>query len=91
MFSDAAAGEYYVRTYMLDIGTARRARHSYDGRPVTVGPLRNGRSRLYIEPGTRERVAALAHEVVAGFPKSRHQGKGIIRRQLRRRHLLRRV
>jgi ectoine hydroxylase-related dioxygenase (phytanoyl-CoA dioxygenase family) len=91
MASDLAAGELYVRTYMVDINSGRRAQHSYDGRRVAVGPLRNGRSRLYIEPTAADRLAAGAHEVLAGFPKTLHLAKGMVRRQLRRRHLLTRA
>lgn len=85
MYSDAPAGEYYVRSYLLDIRDRRRPQHSYDGRAVALSALRNGRSRIAISPSPRNHLTAGLHEVTAGFPRTIHTAKGVGRRLLKRR------
>jgi hypothetical protein len=85
MLSDAPAGEYFVRTYLTDIRDGRRPVHTYNGRPVAFSPLRNGRTRITIDPSRLDRAAAVVHEATSGFPMSRRRVAGVVRRTVRRR------
>lgn len=85
MYSDAPAGEYFVRSYLVDIRDRHRPRHSYDGRPVGLSALRNGRTRITISPSATNRLTAGLHEVTAGFPATARRVKGFGRRLMKRR------
>jgi hypothetical protein len=83
--SDVAANEIALRDSLVDIGTGRRVKPSFDGQGVAYYRLESERSRVYLDPTLRQRAAAFLHEARGRFPHRRARMRRAVQRRLRQR------